>query len=302
MIHQATDLADELRKRSGRLKGKKLSKTWFRPFIRRWPSLCLTAHSELKKNRAQATTEEVTSKYYAELERIMEQHNLQNKPQNVYSIDETDLKFAYRISDAANGVDPRKTFSKAQKIGTAFLLACGSASGNALPPYYVFKGTRRSADLLSGDIPGSKMFMTQCSWCNRDVFMDFLKNHFLPSLPPRADDEFLLLLYDGHTSHVSKPVIDFAKENRIVMFVLPAHTSPVLKLPNVACFASMRACYKTECVNFLEDNPGRVITRFDLARLSSQAYVEALQEENLQEAFRKAGICPFNPNAVWGED
>jgi hypothetical protein len=37
----------------------------------------------------------------------------------------------------------------------------------------------------------------------------------------------ILLIMDNHVSHISYPIVKFAKENGIVLFTLPPHTSHV---------------------------------------------------------------------------
>ena len=135
-----------------------------------------------------------------------------------------------------------------------------------------------------------------------EVFTDYLKKHFLPALPPRADDEFVLLLYDGHTSHISIPIIEFARAHQIALFVLPAHTSHVTQPLDVACFASLKTSYHKECAKFLQNNPGEMITHYHIARMSAPAYLRSLNSNNLKSAFRKSGICPLDRSAVSMEE
>jgi len=66
--------------------------------------------------------------------------------------------------------------------------------------------------------------MTETGWSNASVFRDFLENHFMEYIPGRSEKKVLLIL-DGHRSHVSVGLVDWAKANNIVIFILPAHTS-----------------------------------------------------------------------------
>ena len=81
--------------------------------------------------------------------------------------------------------------------------------------------------------------MVQCLiWdsLNSSVYRDYLKDHFIKFIRRREPHEYLLLIVDGHKSHISVDLIDWAKEQKIILFVLPAHTSHILQLLDVASF------------------------------------------------------------------
>ena len=64
------------------------------------------------------------------------------------------------------------------------------------------------------------------------TFWGYIENHLLKFLPERNAKNSLLLLYDGHKSHINLGIIKWAKQENVVLFILPAHTSHV----DVGCF------------------------------------------------------------------
>ena len=65
--------------------------------------------------------------------------------------------------------------------------------------------------------------MVQCLiWdsLNSSVYRDYLKDHFIKFIRRREPHEYLLLIVDGHKSHISVDLIDWAKEQKIILFVL----------------------------------------------------------------------------------
>ena len=87
----------------------------------------------------------------------------------------------------------------------------------------------------------------------------------------------------------------------VILFVLPPHTSHILQPMDIACFKPFKTFYYQECQKHLRNNPGMAITRYDIAQIASRAYSKGLSSDNLVSAFRKAGICPFDPNVVPAE-
>ena len=47
-----------------------------------------------------------------------------------------------------------------------------------------------------------------------------------------------------------------------------------------------------------ENNPGCVITKHQFSPLFYEAWYKEAREENLIDGFKKAGVCPFNSNAI----
>lgn len=59
---------------------------------------------------------------------------------------------------------------------------------------------------------------------------------------PNREDP-ILLLYDGHKSHVSLFITDWAKKNNVILFILPPHTSDLLQPINVGIFGPFKTLY-----------------------------------------------------------
>ena len=68
-------------------------------------------------------------------------------------------------------------------------------------------------------------------------------------------------------SHVSLDIIRWARENNIIMMVLPPHGLHALQPLDVGCFGPFKGCYYNECNLFMAQHCGRVITRYDMAEL-----------------------------------
>ena len=90
------------------------------------------------------------------------------------------------------------------------VVAAGNATGHMVPPFFVFKGQRMCEELKVGACPGSGFCMTRSGWVNGEVFMKYLDEHLAKYLPARSPEEHILLMYDGHSSHISMTLIEYA--------------------------------------------------------------------------------------------
>ena len=66
-----------------------LSTCWFYSFLKRWPNLKVAKPQKLTIVRAKSASRDTLDKYYKELGTILTNHNLRDKPQNIYNVDES---------------------------------------------------------------------------------------------------------------------------------------------------------------------------------------------------------------------
>ena len=275
-----------------------MSNNWLYGFLERWQeTLSSLKPSKLESNRAKCATPEVVENYYKELKSVLDKYDLHTRPDLIYNLDETGLQPDHRPPNIIGPVTTKPQAITSPRSTTVTLIGCTNALGNSLPPYFVFKGKRYSEELLEGSTPGTKAAMSDSGWSNREIFQKYLTEHFLPLANP-APDRKVLLLYDGHASHISPTLINWARENNIILFVLPPHTSHLLQPLDVGVFGPFKHYYHSECSMFLHKNIGRVITRYDIAALACKAYLKATTPQTVQNAFKKTGVYPLKQDAI----
>ena len=125
-----------------------------------------------------------------------------------------------------------------------------------------------------------------------------MKEHFLKYVQSRDSSQPVLLLYDGHRSHISLSLIKWAHENNIFLFVLPSHTSHILQPMDVGCFGPFETLYQQEVHKFMRQSVGRSVTRYDICSLVCKVYGKSLSTDNLRSSFKKTGIHPLNPLVI----
>ena len=166
----------------------------------------------------------------------------------------------------------------------------------AVLPYFVFPGKRMMPDLLTGASPGANGCMSDSGWSNSEVFRDYLQMHFMKFVPSHSDQKILLIL-DGHKSHVSVGLVEWANTQGIILYILPAHTSHLLQPMDVGCYGPLQRIYNSLCHKFMRETSG-TITRYNICELACTAYTRALSAENLQAAFSRTGIFPLDKDAI----
>lgn len=79
--------------------------------------------------------------------------------------------------------------------------------------------------LKEGAFPNTLFKSSESSWISSELFIDWFA-FFLKSIPPTRP---VLVVQDGHSSHVLIELIEIACENEVGLLCLPAHTSHILQ-------------------------------------------------------------------------
>ena len=275
---------------------EKLSNCWFYGFLKRWPELKVVKPQKLSISRAKSASSEVLANYYTELGNILSANNLTNKPERIYNVDETGISTEHLPPKIVCNVGTNPQAVTSPRSSTVTCIAAGNALGNSVPPYYIFPGVRWNDSFLEGAATGTAGAMSKSGWSNSEVFQNYLNNHFLrySTIPSGSPTEPTLVLYDGHRSHVSLTLTDWARRNNVILFVLPPHTSHLTQHLDVGIFGPFKAMYYKECQDHMKHHPGLTITKYEVAQQTAKPYMKSVTAENLTSAFRKTGIYPFN--------
>lgn len=294
-LNLATDYAVHLGLRD---KQHPLSLQWLNSFLSRWPDLKVKKPRSIDIARAKSATESAVTNYFTELETILTKYNLKNKPHMVYNVDEKGLSTQHQPPKIIAGKHYKAQAVTSGKGKTVTVIGAANAVGQSVPPFFVFPGQRMLDSLLTNGSPGVAEDVSESGWSNSLIFEKFMKEHLLKYLPARGSDSYVLVLYDGHRSHFTITLIECAIQNYIILFVLPPHCSHLLQPLDVSCFWSVRDSMELSLSFFLKKSAGLAVTRYDVCSIACKVYFSTLSPANVQAAFRKAGIFPFNPSVI----
>ncbi|XP_050551659.1 uncharacterized protein LOC126910995 [Spodoptera frugiperda] len=141
----------------------------------------------------------------------------------------------------------RTTYGSAKENIT--VLTTVNAAGQKLDPLIVFKGKHMYEQWML-QTPEKYDFnlayaASKRGWMETDIFYDYILKVFIPNL---GEDRPVLLVYDGHVSHVDDKVVALAVENNITILNLPAHTSHLLQPLDLAVFKSFKTIWDRNLV------------------------------------------------------
>ena len=111
-----------------------------------------------------------------------------------------------------------------RKVKNITVIACGNAAGDILKPTIIYPGTSKKLpdpnpqDMFSNCRP----VKTDNGWIDTPTARDWLVEVFVPSVKDKQ--KYVVLLVDGHSTHVTDEVHEICKANNIIYYILPSHS------------------------------------------------------------------------------
>ena len=158
-----------------------------------------------------------------------------------------------------------------------------SASGHSIPPFMIYPRKCMTEKLQHDAYPGTQFECSEKGWVNQELYLKWFR-FFIANIPPARP---VLLIEDGHSSHMSLEVIKLAQDNDIQLLCLPSHTTHLLQPLYVGVFKSLKSNFSQACKACLAAHPGEVITTNVLASLLGQAWPLSMTPVS---GLRKCGI------------
>jgi len=252
-------------------KDGKAGRGWYEGFIFRLPKLTIRTPQPLSHCRAVCSNKDVIDDFFGKLGAIYGRLNLISKPMQIFNVDKTGVSIVHKPGKVIAEVGCRNVYAltSAERGKTHTILSCVSASGFVLPPLIVYPRKKSVPDhLREGSIPDTMFANSKNGWSNKHIYLEWFK-FFLQKIPPARP---VLLLQDGHASHVSIEVIELARVNDVHLLCLPAHTTHILQPLDVGVFKSFKTHFSKACRAYLTKHPGRVITTDVIASLVAEAW------------------------------
>jgi len=240
------------------------------------------------------------------------------KPERILSFDETrselDMTTTSQAKSEAGVFDrnaPRETRKEAMaahKGGlSATIVGGGTGDGKALPAFVIFAGESYAArwtrpSPTSHFLGEDSRFISAKFGCNKkggmqgDYGVMYLRDVVAPCFPNRSEEEKVVVICDGHGSHLTLGLIEWCRENHFSVLLRVPHTSHLTQGEDVVMFRSFKRMLRLEKANKLTQNVANGVMKLrsqDLMACVTPAWEASFACENILKAFKATGIIPF---------
>ncbi|XP_055633786.1 uncharacterized protein LOC129774111 [Toxorhynchites rutilus septentrionalis] len=243
-------------------------KAWLSNFLKRNPKLSFRKPEATSAAQARGFNKPAVSAFYDLLEEALKDPKLM--PDRVLNGDESVPPKKSKVA-ALKGKKQVGGITSVERGETATAVMCMSATGQHLPPFFIFLRMRMHEALKKGASRGSKFACNASGYMTVEIFNEWF-DHFLEHVKPSEDSPALLII-DGHSSHTK----------------------------NLAFTEKARANFVKEVERFLQQNPGKVVSQYDVAELMKPAFIKAATTEISENGFEKTRIWPFDRN-IFSDD
>lgn len=115
-------------------------------------------------------------------------------------------------------------------------------SFRCLAPYIIYRGARLYDTWCPRNgFAGTRYNVTDSGWVDEKVFYDWFIHQFIPSV--KMIKRPIILLFDGHSAHISTRIIKTAMDNQIELKCLPPHTTTILQPVDVATLTKVKTAW-----------------------------------------------------------
>ncbi|MES9884670.1 MAG: helix-turn-helix domain-containing protein [Sedimenticola sp.] len=274
-------------------------KDWWEGVKRRHPDLVVRKPEKLTSLRARMLNGEVVSKYFEDLNAIIQDLNLTQRPACIWNCDESGVNFEHSPVKVVAQKGDRNVVSKTtSKSSNITVMACVNAEGNSMPPMFVTKGktNRCLHGFNTNEAPkGSVWTFQKNGWMNDEIGEKWFEGVFLKHCGPHRPQ---ILILDGHSSHETLTIIEKAIEENISILSLPPHSTHYLQPLDRSVFGALKTVYNQNCSDFMQEHPLHVINKWTFPTLFSSAWEKTVTAANIRSGFKACGIFPFNEHAV----
>lgn len=182
----------------------------------------------------------------------------------------------------------------ASKANISVMFA-GSAAGELMPPYVVYKSTHLWNTWTNGGPPGTRYNITKSGWFDSLTFLDWFESMMLPKLKRQVGKT--VLIGDNLSSHLSSEVIAKCNENNVYFVCLPPGTTHLTQPLDVAVFRPTKIHWRQILTLYKEGPTGKkqaVLQKDNFPQLLNKLF-ENLNEKikiNLQSGFKNLAFIP----------
>jgi len=163
-----------------------------------------------------------------------------------------------------------------------------------MPPAILFAGKYFPSAVTAQFSANYYVGVTENGWMEKPQFYAWVPNCFIPNLRPKRP---VLLLVDGHGSHIDLYALELCKDNGIILYQLHEHSAHLIQPCDMQYFRLFKKQWNRVCANFINNNPTLKINKSTFPEIFTEVFNSSSQKTVIA-SFLNSGIWPCNVNQI----
>ena len=155
-------------------------------------------------------------------------------------------------------------------------------------------GERFNYNPMEGAVDGAYFGKSPTGWIKTELFYGWIANHFAKHVKQRP----VVLLIDGHSTHIDIETSKFCKENDIFLYCLPPHSSHITQPLDVGFFGPLKSNWKIAVAKYRQDHIGDSLSKKQFASVFKEAWIDTIKPRTIINAFVATGIYPIDKSKI----
>lgn len=272
---------------------------WWESFLDRHPELAMRRARALDRTRATMSNASVVSHFFECMEGAM----AGVRSELVFNMDETKVDGKQPRVVARKGARSVHALADPMMVHISLVACVNSTGTHIMPPALVTQGVNVNLAWYDARQKDMLWATSESGWMESTMFVSWLR-HFIKFVEPlrvacaNGKPEPVVLLLDGHSTHVTLEAIMLAERSGVRLVKLPAHTTHILQPLDLAVFGPWHRHWGKARHAFRVCRPRTVISKEVFAALFRKPWDAALSAANIKNGFKAAGIVPWDPSVV----
>lgn len=286
---------------------------WIRSFYSRHKEqLKYAMPRQQEGKRFRAMNADALTSHFAQLVELRKTYCLSDS--HVWNLDETGIspgrdvrgKVRQRCFFRRDGATDVQlaTFSYSDRIT---VLPSINAAGDLGPCLFIFKGAhlpyrevqvdgKTHVQTLSTFLPRHAFvrMRPETASIDGDSFFDFAKRFTEHVADLTSDGRHVLLTFDACRSHMTLKALQHFRDNRVIVYALPAHTSGKTQPCDVVVFGVFKQEINRLISVVASGGPATTIDVYQLCSILKKAFYCAFTRENVTASFERARMWPID--------